>query len=76
MTTFVFTLTLMAGAMAAMAVGVILSNRQLQGSCGGTGGKDCICSIEERKKCSLIKHGKKTFAKTIDLDELNPLSKS
>ena len=41
--------------MAAMAVGVILSNRKLHGSCGGTG-KDCVCEIEKRRACHALKH--------------------
>lgn len=40
--------------MAAMAVGVIFSNRQLQGSCGGTGG-DCTCDETTRADCELAK---------------------
>ena len=44
-------------AMAAMAVGVIFSNRRLKGSCGGTG-LDCTCSDEARRECALAaKHG-------------------
>jgi hypothetical protein len=40
--------------MAAMAVGVIFSNRRLQGSCGGTG-RDCTCDDATRKDCDLRK---------------------
>jgi len=36
--------------MAAMAVGVIFSNRQLAGSCGGTG-LDCVCEKKDRGEC-------------------------
>jgi hypothetical protein len=39
-------------AMAAMAVGVIFSDRRLKGSCGGTG-RDCSCSEEVRRDCAL-----------------------
>lgn len=53
MTTFIFTLTFFALAMVAMAAGVILSDRQLQGSCGGVGSEDCLCSLEKRRICAL-----------------------
>ncbi len=46
MTTFVLTVLLIGALMAAMAVGVIFSNRQLQGSCGGEGGADCACDAQ------------------------------
>ena len=36
--------------MAGMAVGVIVSNRRLAGSCGGTGA-DCLCEKKERGEC-------------------------
>ncbi len=38
-------------AMAAMAVGAMVAGKELKGSCGGTGGKDCVCSIEEQRAC-------------------------
>ena len=57
MTTFLLTFAFFAFAMVAMAAGVILSDRELQGSCGGAGSKDCLCAIEKRRMCSLIKHG-------------------
>ena len=50
MTTFLLAITLMGFAMAAMAVGVIFSNRRLHGSCGGSG-DDCVCEIEKRRAC-------------------------
>jgi hypothetical protein len=50
MTTFFLAITLMSFAMAAMAVGVIFSNRRLHGSCGGSG-DDCVCEIEKRRAC-------------------------
>ena len=50
MTTFLLAITLMGSAMAAMAVGVIFSNRRLHGSCGGSG-DDCVCEIEKRRAC-------------------------
>ena len=52
MQTFLATAVLFGLAMAAMAVGVIFSNRQLKGSCGGTG-RDCSCSAEARRDCAL-----------------------
>jgi hypothetical protein len=33
----------MALLMGMMAIGVIVGGRRLRGSCGGTGGEDCIC---------------------------------
>ena len=53
MTTFLFTLSLVALAMVAMAIGVIVSNRELHGSCGGVGSDDCLCSLEKRRACAL-----------------------
>jgi len=54
---FLATALIFAGAMAAMAVGVIFSNRTLKGSCGGTG-MDCTCSDEARRDCALApEHG-------------------
>ena len=52
MQTFLVTALFIALAMAAMAVGVIFSNRELKGSCGGTG-RDCTCSAEARRDCAL-----------------------
>ena len=59
MATMLLATVLMGGAMTAMAIGVILSNRKLHGSCGGTG-KDCICEIEKRRACHALKQFKKT----------------
>ena len=52
METFLGTLIFFGLAMAAMAVGVIFSDRRLKGSCGGTG-LDCSCEEEVRRDCSL-----------------------
>jgi hypothetical protein len=52
MQTFLLTALIFAIAMAAMAVGVIFSNRTLRGSCGGTG-LNCSCSEEARRDCAL-----------------------
>lgn len=56
MTVVVLTVGFFAIAMAAMALGVILSNRRLHGSCGGVGGDDCLCEIEKRRACHHHKH--------------------
>lgn len=44
------TALLMGIMMAAMAVGVIFSNRELKGSCGGPGGADCACDKAGRPR--------------------------
>ena len=54
MATLLLTTAFFAIAMLAMAVGVIISNRKLAGSCGGTG-KDCVCEIEKRRTCHALK---------------------
>ena len=59
MTTFLLTLSLFGVAMAAMAIGVILSDRKLHGSCGGPDSDDCLCAIEKRKICALAKQAEK-----------------
>ncbi len=52
MQTFIATLVLFLIVSAAMAVGVIFSNRSLQGSCGGTG-TDCSCSETKQRECAM-----------------------
>jgi hypothetical protein len=49
--TFIATAAFFALVMAAMAVGVIFSNRRLRGSCGGTG-EGCACSPAKRARCA------------------------
>ncbi|MFT7580048.1 MAG: hypothetical protein ACI9MR_001715 [Myxococcota bacterium] len=44
--TYVLTIALVGLLMAAMAVGVIFSNRALKGSCGGKGGPECACDAQ------------------------------
>ncbi len=46
MSTFALTLVFIAVFMAAMAVGVVFSNRPLAGSCGGVGGPECACDAQ------------------------------
>lgn len=76
MTTFLFTLTVSAMAMVAMATGVILSNRVLQGSCGGVGSKDCLCALEKRRLCSLAKQrGGKAIDLTAAMSSEQPVSR-
>jgi len=55
MQTFLATLILFGIIAAAMAVGVIFSNRSLRGSCGGTG-TNCACTEQEQKECALKKN--------------------
>ncbi len=57
MQTFLATALIFGLAMVAMAVGVIFSDRRLQGSCGGTG-RECSCDEEARRDCALAgQHG-------------------
>ncbi len=42
-TILVLTVGMVGLMMLVMAVGVIFSNRELKGSCGGKGGPDCAC---------------------------------
>jgi hypothetical protein len=48
MAVFLLTLTLLVIIMAIMAVGVIFSNKELKGSCGGPG--QCECELAGRPK--------------------------
>ena len=57
MQVFLLTALIFGLAMAAMAVGVIFSNRPRKGAGGGTG-LDCTCSDEARRECALAgNHG-------------------
>ncbi len=50
---FLITLTVLLVAMAAMAIGVMLKGKRLQGSCGGLGrviGEDCMF-CEKKSEC-------------------------
>ncbi|MEM9694493.1 MAG: hypothetical protein AAGA56_18210 [Myxococcota bacterium] len=50
LTTLALTAALIALIMVGMALGVILSNRRLQGSCGGASA-NCVCERRERGQC-------------------------
>lgn len=54
MQTFIATLIVFGLMAAAMAVGVIFSNRSLRGSCGGAG-TNCECNDKKQKECALKK---------------------
>lgn len=49
-TTLIATAIVMGGAMALMALGVMLGRPALKGSCGGSNA-DCVCSAYDRLKC-------------------------
>ncbi|MCB9793913.1 MAG: hypothetical protein H6741_14430 [Alphaproteobacteria bacterium] len=55
MEVLVLTAGLMGLAMVGMALGVILSDKRLKGSCGGPGSSDCICDIEKQRACARLK---------------------
>ena len=49
------TLVVMMTLMVMMAVGVIFSNRELKGSCGGPGSADCACDrMGKPKACEAL----------------------
>ncbi|MFO0691022.1 MAG: hypothetical protein U0900_20155 [Myxococcota bacterium] len=49
MQTILATIVVLGLVMAAMAIGVMVSGRRLKGSCG----RECPCSEEKRRDCSL-----------------------
>jgi hypothetical protein len=50
MPTVIATLVLFGLVMTAMAIGLIVRGKSLQGSCGGTG-EACSCSARKRRAC-------------------------
>ena len=51
--TVLITIGIFALLMTGMAVGVIFSNKPLQGSCGGKGGPECACERQGKPKACL-----------------------
>jgi len=51
LTTFLATLVVFGFAVIAMAIGVMVQGRRLQGSCGGAE-RDCACSVLEARRCA------------------------
>lgn len=52
MMTFLITFAAIAVVVALMAVGVIFGRQAIKGSCGGSGGAECVCTekCDKRKK--------------------------
>ena len=71
MTTFLLTIGFFAFCMAAMAIGVIVSDRRLHGSCGGPDSDDCVCEIEKRQACAAQKRMLERLAALRATDELS-----
>jgi hypothetical protein len=51
LTTFLATLVVFGFAVVAMAIGVMVQGKRLQGSCGGSD-RDCVCSALEARRCA------------------------
>jgi hypothetical protein len=51
LTTFLATLVVFGFAVVAMAIGVVVQGKRLQGSCGGSE-RDCACSALEARRCA------------------------
>jgi hypothetical protein len=49
--TLLVTFFVFAAVLGAMALGVMVAGRRLQGSCGGVGGGSCACGPEKRARC-------------------------
>ncbi len=54
MGTFLITLFVFLFVMFIMAIGVIISNIRIQGSCGGAKGCE-LCFVKNKKRCSINK---------------------
>ena len=66
MATIGLSIGIFAAAMTLMAVGAIVSDRVLKGSCGG-GAEDCVCSIEKQRECAAKKLGRGRLAAAAEL---------
>ena len=55
MTTILLTVVGFVSIAGIMAVGVIIGNSPLKGSCGGKGGPECVCDAFEQRKCEARK---------------------
>ena len=52
MLTLFITILIVTVAVFAMAIGVIFSNKELKGSCGGED-RECTCNLIQQKMCKL-----------------------
>ena len=52
MHTLILTIIIIGFAMLIMSIGIIFSNKELKGSCGGNK-EDCQCSFKEMIQCKL-----------------------
>lgn len=52
---FLISFAVIAVVVAGMAIGVIFGRNAIKGSCGGIGGKDCVCveKCDKRKRLEL-----------------------
>ena len=61
METILATIALMGILMLSMAVGVIFSGRRLKGSCGGVGGRDCLCEEQNDPQACILTPEQKAY---------------
>ncbi len=47
---FIFSFLIFGSVIFVMAIGVIFGRKAIQGSCGGAGGGDCVCTKKCEKK--------------------------